>query len=199
MNTEMFKKVGGYLMIAGGTIFTAGFGMHFVARRVEKAALKKDTDAQLAAIEIKKSLDHAELEKERKLAQIEKDREYTKRLQSMNQTEFAKFRAEATARANEEALAKADDIRREAEAKVAKMKMELTDTITKLREECADKIAKAEKKRDEAVEKYEAIDRLFTNKNDILRAKEQLEKVARAQETQKEKKEELINSINNLL
>ncbi len=199
MNTETFKKVGGYLMIVGGTLFTAGFGMHFISRRVEKSELKKATEEACARIDIEKAERNAELEKERKIAQIEKDRAFTARLNEMDKDAFAKYRADATARANDEVLAKAENIRREAESKVAKMKMELSDTITKLRNECYEKVTAAEKKRDEAVEKYEAIDKLFTNKNDILKAKEQLEEIAEKQEKQKATKEELLNSINDLL
>ena len=197
-NTETFKKIGGYLMIVGGTIFTAGFGMHFISRRIEKSDLKKATEEACSKISIEKVEQNAVLEQERKLAQIEKDREFTARLKTMDPVAFAQYRAEQTARANEEVLAKAEDIRREAESKVAKMKMEMTDTITKLREECSEKISKAEAKRDEAVEKYEAIDKLFTNKGKILEAKEKLEKIANAQQLQNQTKDELIKSINNL-
>ena len=121
-NTETFKKIGGYLMIAGGTIFTAGFGMFFISRKIEKSELKKATDEQIAEIKAQKALEQAELEKERKLAQIEKDRAFTARLNAMDQTEFARYRADATARANDEVMAKAENIRREAESKVAKMR-----------------------------------------------------------------------------
>ena len=197
-NTETFKKIGGYLMIVGGTIFTAGFGMHFISRRIEKSDLKKETEEACSKISIEKAEQNAVLEQERKLAQIEKDREFTAKLKSMDPVAFARYRAEQTARANDDIMAKAEDIRREAESKVAKMKMEMTDTITKIREECSEKISKAEAKRDEAVEKYEAIDKLFTNKGKILEAKEKLEKIANAQQLQNQTKDDLIKSINNL-
>lgn len=198
MNTETFKTVGRYMMIAGGTLFLGGFGMDFFARRADKAKLKAETDAEISRIKIERAKTDAELNEQSRRQRLEEQALLTERMRLMDKDTFARYQAEATAKASADALAKANDIRRDAESKVAAMKIEMQETITKLRDECAEKISKAEAKRDEAVEKYEAIDRLFTNKNDILKAKEKLEKIAAASEKQKETKNEIIESINSL-
>lgn len=101
--------------------------------------------------------------------------------------------------ADEKVRKEAERIKKEAEATVTKTRLECNESINKIREECLSKIEAADKKRDEAIEKYEAIDTLFTNKNEILKAKEALEAIAQKDKETKDDKEALLEDIKALL
>ena len=117
----------------------------------------------------------------------------------MDDVEFAKFHAKNIAEANDEVLRKAERIRKESEATIVKKKLECTDEINKVRAECLRKVEEAEKKRAEAVEKYEAINTLFTNKDKILKAKAALESAIEKSEKAKSDKEDLLDAIKDIL
>lgn len=198
MNTTVLKEASKYLMIGGATIFTCGFGMNFACNMVEKKELRLAHYERTNRLQEEATAKKALLEQDALVAATERDKEYTKKLMNMNQTDFAKFHAAETAKANDDVLLKAESIRKKAEAEVVHVKMECTDTIEAIKAECLAKIAEANKKRDEALEKYNQIDSLFTNKNDILRAKEALEAAARKDEKLKSDKEDLMNAIKEL-
>lgn len=129
----------------------------------------------------------------------EKDRLYSDKLNSMNDSEFAKFHADNVAKANEEVMRKADRIKKDADAEVTKIKLECSDEMDRIRSECLKKIEEANRKRDEAMKKYEAIDVLFTNKDKILKAKAALEEAAEKSNKAKKDKDELLDAIRDIL
>ena len=117
----------------------------------------------------------------------------------MDSKTFAKFHAENVAKANDAVIANANEIKKQAEADIVKVRLECNDAMNKLREECLRKVEEADKKRDDAIAKYEAIDALFTNKKEILKAKEALEAAVKDDKKAKENKEELLKSIEDIL
>ena len=108
-------------------------------------------------------------------------------------------RAELEALAPAHLADNANEIKKQAEADVVKIRLECNDAMNKLREECLRKVEEADKKRDDAIAKYEAIDALFTNKKEILKAKEALEAAVKNNKKAKEDKEELLKSIEDIL
>ncbi len=198
MNTAVLKEASKYLMIGGATLFTCGFGLNFACNMVEKKELKLAHYDRANKISEEAAAKRAVLEQEALAAATEKDKEYTKKLMNMNQTEFAKFHAAETASANADVLANAEAIRKKADADIVSIKMQCQDAIDKIKAECLAKIEDANSKRDEAIEKYEQIDSLFTNKKEILKAKEALEEAARKDAKIKSDKEDLMKAIKEL-
>lgn len=199
MNTIKVKEIGKWLMVAGASIFTSGAGAYGIANWIEKKELKKEHSKNMMKIEEEESLKQNRLKEEALRAATEKDRLYSLKINKMDDVEFAKFHAKNIAEANDEVLRKAERIRKESEATIVKKKLECTDEINKVRAECLRKVEEAEKKRAEAVEKYEAINTLFTNKDKILKAKAALESAIEKSEKAKSDKEDLLDAIKDIL
>lgn len=191
MNTKRIKEIGKWMMVIGGTIFTAGAGTYFSAHFVEKREEKQIHKTKLNRIEEEERIKNIELRKIESEAKAEKDKAYAKQLEVMDKESFAKFHAERVAVANQSVLDKASRIQKESEAAVVQAKLDCKDEIAKIREECLKKIEEANEARDEAVEKYEAINTLFINKNEVLEAKEALD----LQEKQNKAVTDLINEL----
>lgn len=199
MNTKRVKEIGKWMMVIGGTIFTAGAGTYFSARFVEKREESQIHKVKMARIEEEERIKNLELKKQESDAKAAKDRAYAEQLANLDREAFSKHHAENTARANQSVLDKAHRIEKEAEAKAVKTKLECTEEIERVRSECLRKIEEANKKRDEALKKYEAIDTLFTNKNEILKAKESLDAAVKANKNTKEEHDELLKNLEKLL
>lgn len=199
MNRSEVMEIGKWMMIAGAGLFTAGAGINFVCGRIEKKELKKVHDKEMLELEAVCYKNRREVEDKALAAAAEKDRIYAERLAAMGEEEFAKHHAERVAKANADVVANAERVIKEAESSVLKTRMECNDAMDKLRAECLAKVEEANRRRDEAISKYEAIDTLFTNKKEILKAKEMLEEAARKDARAKEDKEELLKSIKDIL
>ena len=117
----------------------------------------------------------------------------------MDQETFAKFHADRVAKANADVCRDAERVKNEAEAEVVRIRLECKEEINRIREECLKKIEAADKKRDDAVAKYEAIDTLFTNKDKVLKAKEALDVAVKNDKKAKDDKDELLEGIKDLL
>ncbi len=185
---EDIHEISKWLMIIGGSIFTAGAGMNFICNRVERKELKKLQE-----------LEDRQIRHENEQLKIEEKQIYNQKLQEMDKDIFAKYHAEQIAKADKKVIEDANRIKRESEAEVLKTKIDCSDEIDRIRRECLEKVEAANAKRDEAVRKYEAIDTLFTNKNEIIKAKESLDKALRKDEKAKEDKEELLKDIKRLI
>lgn len=199
MNTENIKEIGKWMMVIGASIFTLGAGTNMACVYIENKEAKAIHKNKLYQIEEEELLKEHKLKDEALTAAAEKDRLYSEKLKTMDSKAFAKFHAENVAKANDTVIENANEIKKKAEAEVVKARLECNDAMNKLREECLRKIEEADKKRDEAIAKYEAIDALFTNKKEILKAKEALEAAVKDDEKAKEDKEELLRSIKNIL
>lgn len=199
MNTKKIKEIGKWLMVTGGTIFTSGAGCYFVGYYIEHKEEKYVHRVKMDRIEEEDRIKTLKLKEEKMKAEAEKDRLYCLKINQMNEDEFAKFHAENVAKANDKVLKEAEQVKKEVEAEMVRVRLQCNEEIDKIREECLKKVEAADKKRDEAVEKYEAIDTLFTNKNEILKAKEALEQVVQKDKKTKDDKEELLENIKELL
>ncbi len=199
MNTIKVKEIGKWLMVTGASIFASGAGAYGIANWIDKKELKKEHSKNMMKIEEEESLKQNQLKEEALRAAAEKDRLYSLKINKMDDVEFAKFHAKNIAEANDEVMRKAERIRKESEAAIVKKKLECSDEINKVRTECLKKVEEAEKKRAEAVEKYEAINTLFTNKDKILKAKAALESAIEKSEKAKSDKEDLLDAIKDIL
>ena len=199
MNTKKIKEVGKWLMVAGGSIFTSGAGCYFVGNYIERKEEKYVHRVNMNRIEEEDRISTLKLKEEKMKAEAEKDRQYCLKINQMNNDEFAKFHAENVAKANDEVIKDAERVKMESKTEMIKLRLKCNEQIDKIREECLKKIESANKERDEAVEKYEAIDTLFTNKNEILKAKYALEKAIQEDKETKSNKEELLENIKDLL
>lgn len=199
LNTTTMKEISKYMMITGAAIFTCGLGINLSCRYVEKKELDILHKKNMLEIKEQEYSKQLLLEEKETAARTEKDILYAEKLRTMNKTEFAKFHAEATARANEDVIRKAEDVRRQAELDISQARITCDEKITRIQNDCLRKIEEANKKRDEAVQKYEAIDNLFTNKKEILKAKEALDAAIKKDQKSKEDKEELLKSIKDIL
>lgn len=199
MNTKNIKEVGKWMMVIGASIFTFGAGANMACVYIESKEAKSVHKNKLYLIEEEELVKENKLKNEALAAATEKDRLYSEKLKTMDNKTFAKFHAENVAKANDEVIANANEIKKRAEADVVKIRLECNDAMNKLREECLRKVEEADKKRDDAIAKYEAIDALFTNKKEILKAKEALEAAIKNNKKAKEDKEELLKSIEDIL
>ena len=199
MNTGKIKEIGKWLMIVGGSVFSCGAGAYMIGNHIEKKEAKAEHTSKIYEIEEAAREEELRLRNDSIAASTEKDRLYSEKLKDMDSKAFAKFHADNVARANEDVMAKANQISKQAEADVVKARLECNESINNIREECLKKIEEANKMRDEAIKKYEAIDTLFTNKNKILEAKEALESVIEQDKQAKDDKAELLASIKDIL
>lgn len=199
LKTEEIKEVGKWLMIIGASIFSCGAGAYMVSNHIEKKDARLVHTTQLYQIEEEERAKELKLRDEAIAAATEKDRLYSEKIKSMDNKAFAKFHAENVSKANADVLAKADQITKQAEADVVKARLECNETMNKLRDDCLKKIEEADRKRDEAVRKYDAINTLFTNKDKILKAKAALDLAIEKDQQAKDDKAELIKSIKDML
>lgn len=199
MNTGRIKEIGKWLMVTGGALFTAGGGCYFVANRIERKEETRINKMKMDRIEEEHRIRTLNLQEEKLKAETEKDMAYAEQLKNMDQVAFAKYHAERVSVANEDVRKEAERAKREAEAETVKIRLECNEKMNQLREDCIRKVEDADRKRDAAVQKYEAIDILFTNKDKILRAKEALEAAVQKDKKTKDDKEELLENIKELL
>jgi hypothetical protein len=199
MNTGKIKEIGKWLMVTGGTLFTAGGGCYFVANHIEHKEETRVNKMKMDRIGEEHRIRALNLQEEKIKAETEKDMAYAEQLKNMDQATFAKYHAERISVANENVRKEAERAKREAEAEIVKIRLECNEKMNQLREECLRKVEDADRKRDAAVQKYEAIDILFTNKDKILRAKEALEAAVQKDKKTKDNKEELLENIKELL
>ena len=199
LKTEEIKEVGKWLMIIGVSIFSCGAGAYMVSNHIEKKDARLVHTTQLYQIEEDERAKELKLRDEAIAAATEKDRLYSEKIKSMDGKAFAKFHAENVSKANTDVLAKADQIAKQAEADVVKARLECNEAMNKLRDDCLKKIEEADRKRDEAVRKYEAINTLFTNKDKILKAKAALDLAIEKDQKAKDDKAELLKSIKDML
>lgn len=199
MDTEKIKEIGKWMMVVGGTIFTSGAGCYWVAGHIERKEEKKIHQTKLDRIAEEERIKDIKMREELAKADVEAKEAYSKRLNEMDQETFAKFHADRVAKANDDVRKEADRVRKNAEAEVTQVRLECKEEINRIREECLKKIEAADKKRDDAVAKYEAIDTLFTNKDEVLKAKEALDVAVKKDKKAKDDKEELLEGIKDLL
>lgn len=199
MNTKKIKEIGKWMMLVGASIFTCGAGTNLMCTYIENKEAKAIHKNNLYLIEEEELIKEHKLKDEALAAATEKDRLYSEKLKTMDSKTFAKFHAENVAKANDAVMESANEIKKKAEADIVKARLECNEAMNKLREECLRKIEDADKKRDDAIAKYEAIDALFTNKKEILKAKEALEAAVKNNRKAKEDKEELLKSIEDIL
>nr|WP_296955164.1 hypothetical protein [uncultured Mediterraneibacter sp.] len=199
MRTERIKEIGKWMMIVGGTIFTAGAGGYSVANYIESREHRKIHEVELHKIDEEEALKQHKLKEEAITAAKEKDRLYTEKIKNMDSKAFARFHAENVAKADAVVREEAENVKKASEAEIVKVRLECKEEINKIREECLKKIEEADKKRDDAVAKYEAIDTLFTNKDKVLSAKKALDKAVKKNKEAKDNQEELLKSIKDFL
>lgn len=199
MNTAKIREIGNWMMLIGASIFTAGAGACLVANHIDKKEINREHDAKMLKMKEEEFAKESEIKQKAMLAASEKHRLYSEKIREMDSKDFAKFHAENVARANKDVVEKANRIKRDSEAEIAKVRLECKDEIDKIREQCLKRIEDADKRRDEAVSKYEAINTLFSNKDEVLKAKELLEEIIKKDEKTKSDKEELLDSIKTLL
>ena len=97
INTNKIKEIGKWMMIIGGSIFTAGTGCYGVANFIEHREQKKIHKAELNRIESEHVTRENQLKEEAASAKIEKDRIYSEQLKNMDQKAFAKFHSDNVA------------------------------------------------------------------------------------------------------
>lgn len=195
MNTAKIREISKLMMVIGGGIFAAGLGLNITAnyteyREVARAHKKETLKIEEASLKKRHELEEAAIK-----ARAKKDEVYADKIKSMNATEFAKFHAENTAKANAKVMAEAEQVKQQCKAELVRAQLECQEKIDSIRSNCLEKITNAEEKRDAAVKKYETLTELFDNKDEILKAKEKLEAFNKSAELQKSNREDLLNSI----
>lgn len=199
INTTEIKEISKWMMVVGAGIFTCGAGLNLTCNHLEKKEAKAIHNKKMMEIEETELVEMRHLEEEATRAKTAKDNLYSEKLRTMDQETFAKFHAENVAKANKDILDEAERIKKEANATVVSTKLECNEKIDILRAECLSKIEEANKKRDEAIEKYNAIDKLFYNRNEVLKAKEALDAAVKKDQKAKDDKEELLKSLKDIL
>lgn len=199
MNTAKIKEIGKWMMVVGSAVFTGGAGCYWAAGHIERKEEKKIHQTKLNRIAEEERIKDIKMREELAKADAEAKTAYSQRLKEMDQETFAKFHADRVAKANEDVCRDAERVKNEAEAEVVRIRLECKEEINHIREECLKKIEAADKKRDDAVAKYEAIDTLFTNKDKVLKAKEALDVAVEKDKKAKNDKDELLEGIKDLL
>ena len=199
MNTKKIKEIGKWMMIIGSSIFTAGAGCYWAASHVERKEDKLIHERKMHQIEEEERAKVLKLKEEKLKAETEKDHAYCLKINQMDDEAFAKYHAEQIAKANDTVIKDAERTKKDAEAEIVKVRLETKEKINRIREECLKKVEVADKKRDDALEKYDAINTLFTNKDEILRAKEALDAAVEKDKRNKEDRDELLESIKAML
>lgn len=199
MNTKKIKEIGKWMMIIGSSIFTAGAGCYWAAGHIERKEDKLIHEQKMHRIEEEEHVKVLKLKEEKLKAETEKDHAYCLKINQMDDESFAKYHAEQVAKANDTVIKDAERTKKDAEAEIVKVRLETKEKINRIREECLKKVEAADKKRDDALEKYDAINTLFTNKDEILRAKEALDAAVEKDKRNKEDRDELLESIKAML
>lgn len=169
MKLETFRGVGRTMMVVSIGLFTAGLGIELGCSWFEskdhKAELNiKKEEAKIKAIETKRQADEL----------------YLERVRNMNDSEFAKYHAEAVAVANERVMKEAEDIRRKAESELVEVKLSCQNKIDEVKAECLSRVQKANRNAEKAAENYKAIKSLFDNQDEILEAKKAIDAANKA-------------------
>lgn len=188
MERSTIKTIGKWLMVIGAGAFTAGAGVNFACACMDRVDSHTEHINRLNKIEEDKERNKAAL----MLADSEAKRVYAEKVTAMNSDDFARYHAERVAKVNKEVADRAN-------ASVVNTKLKCEETINEIRSECIKKIEEANKQRDDAVKKYESINYLFTNKDEIVEAKKALESAVKVNNDLKKNKEELMESIKDLL
>lgn len=198
MKTVRLKENGKKLMAVGGTIFFGGFGMFTVAGIVERSEKKIMRQEELFQREKKLMEERNAKECARLAAEEAKNNALASQIAVMDKKEFAKFKADADAKASKEAIEQAKTIRKEAEEIVSKMKLECSRRIIDMEADCAKKVEDATEKYMDARKKADDIEKLFNNKDEILRAQKKLEKLAKKKSEEERDYSELIEKLEDL-
>lgn len=164
MNTKILRKVGYILIGTGITLFLGGVGCCTFANVID---LDKHT------LQVSKEKEDIELETKRIESQMSKDLQ--EKIHNMDPDTFAKYKAEKEAK-----------LSKEAELKVIQTKNECADKINEIRLECERKVSDAKETADKYIEKYNNLEKLFVNKDEILAAKESIKKATMQSEKAKE-------------
>ncbi len=175
INTTTVKEIGKAMMIIGGAIFGVGFSATSVCWLIEYKAAKNEHKLDLLTEETKALEKKHCLEAERIIAETKKDDILAEKIAAMDKKEFAKYQAEATAKASEEAIAKANDILAKANNDISAMKLE-----------CSEKVSKAVQEANEATTKYNNLLSEYKNRDEVLKAKKEIDNFLKASESQKE-------------
>lgn len=199
MNTEKIAMIGRDMMMVGAAAFLGGLGICGVCTGIDNHKYNKIRKREALILEEKR---RDELNVAKKLeaeAVAEREKAYSFRLQNMSDKDFAKHHAECVAKANDEVIKTADRKVQDMRSELTQVKLDCTDKIAKANADCLAKVEKAQKEAEEARKRYDEIDKLFTNKNDILRAKAELERLTRREQDSKEDKDELLNKLEKML
>lgn len=199
INTTMLKNIGKTLMAAGAVIFSCGLGAYGVGSLIESMEASAKHKAELKEIEKEELIKEHTLKQEEIKAATEHENIYKDRIRRMDPSEFAKYHAKESAKLSQEAIDRARAMVDKADAEKVKAKLECEQKIADIRAECLAKIQKANTERDEAVANYNEIDNLFYNKGKILAAKEALDKAVKKEAKSKKNKEDILETINNIL
>lgn len=199
MKTMKLKENGKKLMVVGGFIFFGGAGMVTVGSIIdhgEKKVMRYEELFQKEKILMEK---RNAKECARLAAEEAKDSALAKQISRMDKKEFAKFKAEADAKVSKEAIEEAKTLKKEAENTVAQMKLESSRRVMDMESECARKVEEATEKYMEAKKKADDIERMFTNKDEVLRAQRTLEKLTKKKAEEERDYSELIEKLEDLL
>lgn len=199
INTTMLKNIGKTLMAAGAVIFSCGLGAYGVGSLIESMEASAKHKAELKQIEKEELIKEHTLKQEEIKAATEHENIYKDRIRRMDPSEFAKYHAKESAKLSQEAIDRAQAMVDKADAEKVKAKLECEQKIADIRAECLAKIQKASAERDEAVANYNEIDNLFYNKGKILAAKEALDKAVKKEAKSKKNKEDILETINDIL
>lgn len=199
MDLQKTRKKGNNLMLTGAGIFGIGLATSTTANFIEKSNTAHQKKQMMLAEDVRDLKVRHEQEARRRSLELEEKRLNNERISRMNDSEYAQHLAERNARASKEAIEKAERIQAATRLEMAELRIKCEEDIAKVRDDCARKVEDANRRRDKAEEKYEMIDALFTNRNKILRAKEDLDRFVNQSSSNNVKAEELKKEIKILL
>lgn len=199
MTIENIKNVGVAAMLIGGTLFTGGLGTILVCDGIE--CHRKELERQELVQQAKEEADAKKLQLSvsSKEAELRTKERREALFNEMDADAYAEFLAKENAKASEEAIAKANAIRANAEAELSKVRLECTDKITSMSTEYSAKVLAAENAKNEAIAKYNEINSLFTNRDEILKVKREIEELKKASSNANATSEELNKKLSSLV
>lgn len=192
MNTQLIKEIGSKLMLIGAVTFFGGFGLRMTGATIEYGECRQFAREEKRFAEAESVANEELREQERHSIDMEKDKVWINKINHMNDKEFAKYYAEYEAKANNDVINKAKN-------DISLKELECNTKMMEIENDCSAKVKDATNKYYEMKKKYDDLNSLFKEKDDILDAKESLEKLeAKKKSTDKEMKD-VADRISKLL
>lgn len=192
MNTQLIKEIGSKLMLIGAVTFFGGFGLRMTGSTIEYGEKRQFAKEEMKLAEAESIRNREARDQQNHDISAKKDELWLRRIEKMNNSEFAKYAAEAKAKVNDEVIRKAKN-------DISKKELECTSKIMEIENDCSTKVKEAADKYYEMKKKYDELNALFKEKDDVLDAKKSLEKLAEKKKDTNKEMQDVAESISKLL